>query len=386
MKRLQLTPELIAKIKAAVGEDVDPSNFAVFENVSLNTLPLPGKQGGLFENARVSALTLKQMADAINAQDGSLPLMLLHDMDAMPVGRVFEGATGMNPTGDAELRTLFYVDPTEEKLAAKVDNGTIDEVSVQFLASEILCSECSFDYRGEDASFENLLTRTCANGHTVGEDGVHVRLVGLAAFTELSLVPRGAANKPKIVGKSQSKLAAPLQRLAAKGFEVSELFCAASLGEVNVDLTALLARNEEIVTENVTLKAQVTSLTGERDTATAALEAANGTIGERDTRIAELETELAAANEVDGAAAAAERDEAKTFLAEIFNKLAVAAGEENIQAPETIADLKAGIEQRQAKLSAILPVGGAAASTQTAKPEVGAKFNASLASVLVGNR
>jgi hypothetical protein len=307
-------------------------------------------------------------------------------MDAMPVGRVFEGATGMNPTGDAELRTLFYVDPTEEKLAAKVDNGTIDEVSVQFLASEILCSECSFDYRGEDASFENLLTRTCANGHTVGEDGVHVRLVGLAAFTELSLVPRGAANKPKIVGKSQSKLAAPLQRLAAKGFEVSELFCAASLGEVNVDLTALLARNEEIVTENVTLKAQVTSLTGERDTATAALEAANGTIGERDTRIAELETELAAANEVDGAAAAAERDEAKTFLSEIFNKLAVAAGEENVQAPETIADLKAGIEQRQAKLSAILPVGGAAASTQTAKPEVGAKFNASLASVLVGNR
>lgn len=67
MKRLQLTPELIAKIKTAVGEDVDPSGFAVFESISLNTLPLPGKQGTLFENATTSTLTLKQMADYINA-------------------------------------------------------------------------------------------------------------------------------------------------------------------------------------------------------------------------------------------------------------------------------------------------------------------------------
>lgn len=385
MKRLQLTSELIAKIKAAVGDDVDPSGFAVFESISLNTLPLPGKQGGLFENATVSALTLKQMADSLNSGN-TLPLMLIHNMDELPVGRVFEGGVGYGDAGEAELRTLFYVDPTESKLADKVDNGTLDEVSVQFLASEILCSECSFDYRGEDATFENLLTRTCENGHTVGTDGVHVRLVGLAAFTELSLVPRGAANKPKIVGQSQSKLAAPLQRLAAKGFEVSELFCAASLGEVNVDLTALLARNEEIVTDNVTLKATVTSLTAERDTATAALEAANGTIGERDTRITALEAELATAQAADGAAATAERDEAKTYLTEIFNAVAIAAGVENPQAPETIADLKAGIEQHRAKLSAILPVGGAAASTQTAEPEHGAKFNAAHVGAFAVNR
>lgn len=385
MKRLQLTSELIAKIKAAVGDDVDPSGFAVFESISLNTLPLPGKQGGLFENATVSALTLKQMADSLNSGN-TLPLMLIHNMDELPVGRVFEGGVGYGDAGEAELRTLFYVDPTESKLADKVDNGTLDEVSVQFLASEILCSECSFDYRGEDATFENLLTRTCENGHTVGTDGVHVRLVGLAAFTELSLVPRGAANKPKIVGQSQSKLAAPLQRLAAKGFEVSELFCAASLGEVNVDLTALLARNEEIVTDNVTLKATVTSLTAERDTATAALEAANGTIGERDTRITELEAELTTAQAADGAAATAERDEAKTYLTEIYNAVAIAAGVENPQAPETIADLKAGIEQHRAKLSAILPVGGAAASTQTAEPEHGAKFNAAHVGAFAVNR
>src|SRR4051812_25519284 len=107
MKRLQLTPELIAKIKAAVGQDVEVTNdFAVFESISLNTLPLPGKQGTIFENATVSALTIKQMADRINGGT-TLPLMLIHNMDQMPVGRVFEaGVTLDGKLGDTELRTL----------------------------------------------------------------------------------------------------------------------------------------------------------------------------------------------------------------------------------------------------------------------------------------
>jgi hypothetical protein len=148
-----------------------------------------------------------------------------------------------------------------------------------------------------------------------------------------------------------------------------------------VDLTALLARNEEIVTENVTLKAQVTSLTSERDAATAALETANTTIGERDTRIAELE-----ASQNPDAEAVAERDVAKAFLADIFKKLAVAAGVEEPQIPETIADLQAGIEAHQSKLSAVLPIGGAGANTQTNEAKHGSKFNASVVSAFAVNR
>lgn len=366
MKRLPLTPELIANIKAAVGSDVDvDDSFAVFESISLNTLPLPGKEGSVFERARVSLLTLKQMADNINGGN-HLPLIHGHNLDGIPVGRVFKAGLEMTASGDAELRTLWYIDPTEAELATKVDAGSLDEVSVQFLASQILCSECDFDYRGEEATFQNLVERTCTNGHEVGTDGVHVRLVGLSVFTELSLVTRGAADKPKIVGKSQSKLAAPLQALAARGFEVNELFCAASKGEVQVDLTTVLARNEEIVTENVTLKASVTSLTAERDTVTTALEAATA-------RIAELEEAS------DDTEAVAERDEAKTFLAETFRKLAIAAGETDPQVPETIAELKSGIETHQSTLTALLPVGGAGAHTQTNEGKAGAKFNASTA-------
>ena len=374
MKRLPLTPELIADIKAAVGQDVDVNDsYAVFESISLNTLPLPGKDGGLFEKARVSFLTLKQMVDSINSGN-HLPLIHGHDMSSIPVGRVFKAGLTLDEGGNAVLRTLWYIDPTEADLAAKVDAGSLDEVSVQFLASQILCSECEFDYRGDEATWANFRDRTCANGHEIGKDGVHVRLVGLSVFTELSLVTRGAASKPKIIGKSESKLAAPLQALAAKGFEVDELFVAASRGELKVDLTAVLARNEEIVTENVTLKASVTSLTAERDTATAALEEAN-------TRIAELE---AAAGEDDSAAAleaaTTELTAARDFLVELATKLATAAGETEFAAPESIADLKASIEKHNTELSAILPIGGAAASTRTKDGQAGVKFNASAAS------
>lgn len=367
MKRLLMTPELIAEIKAAVGPDVDPSGFAVFEVIALNSHPLPGKDGTIFEKATISMLTLQQMADSINSGN-HLPLIANHDMDTVPFGRVFKAKTMLAQDGSVELRTLFYVDNTEQELAAKIDAGSLDEVSVRFLASQILCSECEFNYRGEESSWQNFYERTCANGHTIGENGVHARLVGLQTFTELSLVTRGAAKKPKIVGKSDAKLAAPLQALAARGFEIDQLFLTASKGEYEVDLTAILSQLEAKTTAAATAEVKLAAVTAD-------LDAANAALAERDTRIAELEA-AAQTNEgtVDVPALQADLDEAKAVLAEIHQKLAVAAGSD-APAPETIADLKAGIEAHQSKLTAMIPVGGA--SVETREPETGAKFNAS---------
>lgn len=364
-----MTSELSARIKAAVGEDVDISGFAVFETIALNTRPLPGKDGSLFEDARVSALTLRQMADSINGGN-HLPLVSNHDLSEEPKGRVFYAEVHLSEEGDPELRALFYLDSTEERLIAKLNAGSLDEVSVSFLASQILCSECSFDYRGEEATFDNLLDRTCNNGHEIGTDGVHVRLIGLAVFTELSLVSRGAADKPKIVGRSQSKLAAPLQQLAAKGFEVDRLYCQASRGEENVDLKELVTQLTDTKVELATRDATITTLTGERDAARTDLAAAVARAEAAETKVTELEAAAPAEDDT------AELTAAREVLADIFTKLAVAAGEENPSAPESIADLKAGIEKHQAAVTAMIPVGGAGADTQT-KAETGAKFVAS---------
>lgn len=381
MKRLPMTPQLISQIKAAVGDDVDPEGFAVFEVIAINSLPLPGKDGSIFEKAQITPLTLRQMVDSIEGGN-TLPLILNHDMSGVPVGRVFKAALHTASTGEMEMRSLFYIDGTNAELADKIDAGSLDEVSVGFLASQLLCSECGWDYRGEEADWSNFLDRTCGNGHTIGTDGVHLNLVGLQTFSELSLVTRGAANKPKIVGKSASKLAAPLQALAARGFEVNELVCTASKGEYNVDLSALTAQLTTLSGEAAVAKAEVVTLTAERDALQTDLTA-------RDTRISELEAALAeASNTPDASAAmasAAELAEARETLTDIYTKLAVAAGSD-VPAPESIADLKAGIDELQSKLTALIPVGGAAATTQNDKGDVGAKFNASTAAAFVTPR
>lgn len=378
MKQLPLTPELTKLIKASVGEDVDVTGFAVFEAISLNTKPLPGKGGSIFEGAVVSALTLRQMADSINAGN-HLPLISDHQLTGEPKGRVFHADLMYGPGGEVELRTLFYLDPTEDRLIQKLNAGSLDEVSVSFLSSQMLCSECSFDYMGPEAEWSNIRDRTCNNGHTIGENGVHARLVGLSQFIELSLVARGAADGPKIVGKSESKLQpAAALRLAARGFNTDGLIVRASRGEEVVttpfdpsklitDLSQSQAQVIVLTQSETALKGQVTELTAARDTAVADRDAANA-------RIAELETELAAAKEAPESAA--QLTEAVQFLQTTLSKVIVASGGEAPAAdalPKTITELKAQIEEKTANLTAILPVGGVARGAQTedgAKPKL----------------
>lgn len=376
MKQITLDSRLTAMIKAAVGDDVDPSGFAVFETIALNTQPLPRKSGTIFEAATVSMLTLQQMADSINSGN-HLPLISNHDIDETPKGRVFHAKVLTNELGNAELRALFYIDDTEQNLRAKLNAGSLDEVSVSFLASQILCSECQFDYRGEEADYSNLLDRTCDNGHVIGENGVHVRLVGLSVFTELSLVSRGAADNPKIVGKSQSKLAAPVQHLAAKGFEVNRLYLSASKGENNVDI-------KDLVADLTDSKAQVTVLTAASTDLKSSVDTLTTANTELTTKVSTLETELEAAKaeskETELEEANTQLGEAKEFLSDIFTKLAVAAGETNVEAPESIAELKTGIENRQSKLTASLPIGGVSNDGKALEGDAGSKFSSKNAS------
>jgi hypothetical protein len=368
MKQIPMTPELEAKIKLAVGEDVDPSGFAVFESVSLNNLPLPGKDGQIFEKAVVSEMTLAQMRDSINGGN-TLPLIWSHDPEQVPKGRVFSAELTKGKLGETELRNLWYIDGTETKLIEKVNAASIDEVSVSFLASQILCSECGYDYRQGD--MVSLATRTCDEGHEIGTDGVHVRLIGLSVFSELSLVSRGAAKDAKIVGKSESRLNPSLQQLAASGVNIDKLLLTASRGEWNVDLDTLVTNLSEVKADLKVEKATAERLTGEVTTLTAEKT-------ELAAQVEALTTELTAAKDASKATeleeATAELTAAKTVLTDIFTRLATAAGEKNVSVPETIAELNAGIEDRQSKLTAILPVGGASQSDNAA--ETGSKFRA----------
>lgn len=363
MKRLQLTPQIRAWLEAALGPDVEITDeFAVFESISLNNQPLPGKRGTIHAGAVIVPTTLRAMVDHINGPSGSLPLMIDHVTQGAPKGRVFHAGLNLVDEG-VELRTLFYIDPTEAALAEKVDNGTYDEVSVQFLAKQLLCSECGFDYRGEEATWENLLSLTCNEGHVIGENGVHVREVGLEQFIELSLVVRGAAKNPKIIGRSASKLAPELtQRLAAQGFEKFDgLICQASSGEdtvSNVDVNKLITDLSDARADIKVRDGSITALTGERDAALAAVTAAETA---RDAALAAqtaAETALAAASEGEEDNGVEDRDAAISYLGAVLTNVRTASGKEVGDLPKTVAELTAAIDEETSKLTAILPTGG----------------------------
>ncbi len=139
MKQLEMTSELSALIKSRVGEDVDTGTLAVFETIALNTLPLPGKDGTIFERATTMPLTLKEMVDSINGGK-HIPLIADHELWGAPKGRAFHAGLDFEDNA-LSMRMLFYLDPSEDKLIAKLNAGSLDEVSVAFLSREFNCSE-----------------------------------------------------------------------------------------------------------------------------------------------------------------------------------------------------------------------------------------------------
>lgn len=371
MKQLELTPQLQDLIRQRVGPDTAVDNIAVFEAITLNTLPLVGKKGTLWEGATSTPLTLRQIADYIN-NGGHIPLIASHDMGPMPKGRVFAAGLDYTDQGDFELRTLFYLDRTEQLLIDKLDASSIDEVSISFLPTQYLCSECDFDYLGEGANQENIWERTCSNGHTIGTDGVHLRMVGLDTLIELSLVVRGAADGPKIVGRSSSKLApASAQRLAAQGFELTGLVCQAqaSKGEdMTIDTNKLTT---DLIDAKTSVGVLTAAATGHAAALTAATEAREAVAVQLTAVTAERDTAVTALAEAVTASRSDEADAAIAYLTTVLTKLTVAAGETPADLPTTVAELTAAIDAKTNGLTAIIPAGGsAAAPVVTAKDDV----------------
>ncbi|WKV22010.1 hypothetical protein Phage2-1_00009 [Achromobacter phage 2-1] len=350
-KSVKINPTIESRIRANNGgDDVDLTKVVVFETVAASTRPI-SKRGSIFDKGVISASTLIEMANYLNTQKGFVPLHTLHPMgDELPLGRFFYAEVLPSPTGDGsmDLVTQFYISATEEDKIAKMEQGIIDEVSVTLRTKTILCSECGWDYLGKDASIMNLLDQTCGNDHTVGHNGVHVNLNGMEAWTETSLVSKGASSNAKIAGRAKQRLSSEhYEKLAASGINPDATFLTATIKdhprssdtmdkETLDRLTALSASEATLKAQVIvltaseeTLKGQVAALTAERDQLKS---------GEAVTAVkAELETaktELAAANTAHDATKA-ELTAANTAKAELESKLVAANAQVDV--------LKAGV-------------------------------------------
>lgn len=360
-KRLDITPDIEAAIDRSTDNSVDPNSVAVFETVALNTLPI-NKRGTIFHGAIASENLLHQMAKFVTAPGGFVPLHNNHDQGyALPVGRVFDAQTRENEFGITELRTLFYLPLSEEALIQKIETGTVEEVSVGVQAKHLNCSECGFDYMGPEAEFENFFDATCANGHKIGEEGVHVNMVGLDRFMELSIVSVGAANKAKIQTRAKALLGKEQyhERLAATGVvpEATILFAAPTIEkESSMDLTTLVA---DLISAKASLQVNEAALKKAEETIATLKTEAEGLKARltdlettADPKVPEMQAELEATR--------GSLTEAVQLLRVEADRLSVASSLEKPAEAATLSDLAGFIGSARTKLATMIPVGGVA--------------------------
>lgn len=294
-KRIEVTTAIKEAIIASVGSEIDFDNIAVFETVAVTSRPI-NKPGSIFQDAVIPRATLEQAAAQLNTGT-FVPLHTLHMQGyELPVGRLFKGTVGTSQDGFDELHALFYVDPTEKELASKIENGTIEEVSVGLRPEKLVCSGCDFDY-GLQSSEDNLWTRTCDNGHVLGMGGYHLKLEGVKKFMETSLVSKGASDGAKILNQRKRLLASQFADLAAScnNPEHTTLFASPTLGEeidmkeieeLQAGLAALTAKVGEQATQLTAAQATITAQTEELTALKASAESTKALAEKSDALIA----------------------------------------------------------------------------------------------------
>lgn len=361
MKKLTINAAMLERLKK-VNPDVDPEKISVYEATAINTLPIV-KKGSIFHGARMTESTMSEFVDFL-LNGGNVPMHQIHDQSySLPVGKVFH-AEKMQAAGLPEVRILFYVDNSEDKLIAKIESSTIDEVSIGAEPKHMLCSECGFDYKGEKATSENFWNQTCDEGHTIGLDGVHLSLSGLDNWYETSLVSRGAARNAKIVGRAKSLLGeVEYNRLAATGIDPSAkiLFATATPNpkspENSMDTEKLVLQLTTTSSELAVLKAATATHAATLAELTGKVAAAETAKTAVEAKVVELTTALEAAKATPDAKIKETAEKATKALFSMATTLAVAAGAEKPAETADVDTLVASIDASKLKLSA-LPIGG----------------------------
>lgn len=346
MKQIQKTQDIINRLSQSVGTDVDVDTVSIFEAIALNTLPLR-KRHPLYNGSIADRSLLLEMAVDLSRE--SRPLQIMHDSSPLPIGRVFYGEV-VDRGNVSELRVLFFVSKTEEDTIAKIDNGTVDQVSVSVLPLHIYNSVSGFDYLGPNATSDNMWSGTDPDGNTLGENGVYGRLVGLDSWFEMSLVGQGGARNARIVSRDASHFGSSYQKLAASGVDPNALVLVASTRNEKMDLETLVASLTETKASVIVKDSEIASL--------------KAALAERDSKIADLEAQLSSIDpEVEATTAkltevTEERDSAFATLSSVAKKVLTAAGKVTDEVPETITELSSVIENTTSELAALLVSGG----------------------------
>lgn len=370
-KKVTLTPEIETQLRTSLGDPAfDGSKVSIFEARSLSTEPIQRK-GGFYNQAQTSVGTLTKMAAQVNAPGGAIPLQIMHETDILPVGKTFAAKlVDEVETGVTALHTLFFVPNDQTDLLSKLDNAVVDEVSVGFLAEKALCSECNFDYFGEDSSIMNMLMLECENEHAIGQDGVHVNLIGLKDFAELSLVGRGAAKNPKILARAKQAMSEDKMKAlaAASGKPVEAMYFTGNYkmdkpqGDLPMDSKELMAVLTAKSDEAAGFKVELTATKGEVTTLTATNVQLTADLVAKTAEFEALKAASTGNTEIAAKLTAAEatskelKDVTEKLLPHVKAALAASGVAETDLSEKSITELVSLVEEKGLKLHQIVGV------------------------------
>lgn len=377
-KQIDMNEELLSKFKGKFGEEVNPANFYIFECRALSTESV--HQGTIYDGAVNDSGILYSMADKINNTDENIGIHIMHnDMD-LNIGRAFSARVAVDENGSTAIYATCALlhDEETDKVINKIENNVLDEVSVNILPEHAYCSECHWDYMGEDASFENWWDKTCANGHTIGVDGCHLELEGLTNFSEISIVNRGAAKNPKILSQKKRSLfnEGELMGLAASGKSPDYLVATfynkmENKMKENENLTLSAEEVEGMKAELAELKKQLdlgekvkeleVSLSEKDEALKEKEEALNSKDEELNQKEEAHKAEVDKLNE-ELSTVKGEKDEILKFLQEQVKKVALAAGKKDVEVPSDLGGISAMLNENQQLLATLVPAGGVSKS------------------------
>lgn len=216
MYRVEITPRIQRLIQNRMG-NVDPSKLSVYEVLTNTTRPIE-KASGLYDGAAMKPSYLQKLAEFAQGRS-YIPLILLHnEKQSLPEGLVLDAEVFQNPEGGYDLHSLIALtrDDQPNSLDDRVSKGIVNRVSSSTKPKDLYCSACDFHYTKDaksmgylnlDAEGSAKRPPRCANGHTVGVNGVHLRLDNPEYWSELSLVTQGAVTDARILKTSELKLA-----------------------------------------------------------------------------------------------------------------------------------------------------------------------------------
>ena len=210
---VEKNPRVKKLLQLQVGAKTDLTQFAVFELMANDTLPIT-RAGGLLLNSRMTSTYLSQMAEKITTGN-YVPVIQMHNTTgSLPVGRILDAKLYDNQTdfNQKDLHLLVYMQ-ADNPDAVKIDAGIINEVSTGTTPSSVKCSACDFDFYASEDNRRKLwagkdYTPLCNNGHQWGMNGNHLRLDAMKEFREISIVTRGAVQTARVIKSENFRLAA----------------------------------------------------------------------------------------------------------------------------------------------------------------------------------